>query len=301
MLLTGPDQEIKTFSVRKEWVVAAAVIFLIGVAGFGLFAHERVSRGLQSVQLSRLEGENRYLRDEVHRARSSLASIEATLDELYRSEHTLRLVADLPPVDEDIRQVGVGGMAHPREMPGAVLDPLLTQDVQALLTDVDFLNRKAELQEASFNEILNALEAKANSLRHQPSIRPVGAGYISSSFGRRRDPFTGLMAMHKGIDFSTRKGTPVVATADGVVASAGRNGGYGLAVLIDHGNGMKTRYAHCNTISVKAGERVKRGQIIGAAGMTGRATAVNVHYEVLLAGKPVDPAPYLLPAGEVVD
>lgn len=127
----------------------------------------------------------------------------------------------------------------------------------------------------------------------RPGGRPVTAGYVSSRFGTRTDPFTGRHAFHKGIDFAGREGAEVVAVASGVVIWSGDRYGYGQLVEINHGNGYVTRYAHNVDNLVAVGDTVRRGQVIARMGDTGRATGPNLHFEVLLNGRPVDPLTYI--------
>ena len=127
----------------------------------------------------------------------------------------------------------------------------------------------------------------------RPEGRPVTAGYVSSQFGGRTDPFTGRRAFHKGVDFAGREGAEVVAVASGVVIWSGERYGYGQLVEINHGNGYVTRYAHNVDNLVAVGDTVRRGQVIARMGDTGRATGPNLHFEVLLNDKPVDPLTYI--------
>jgi murein DD-endopeptidase MepM/ murein hydrolase activator NlpD len=127
----------------------------------------------------------------------------------------------------------------------------------------------------------------------RPGGRPVTQGYISSGFGNRTDPLTGRHAFHKGVDFAGRKGAEVVAVGSGVVIWSGERYGYGQLVEINHGNGYVTRYAHNVDNLVAVGDTVRRGQIIARMGTTGRATGPNLHFEVLLNDKPVDPLSYI--------
>jgi len=127
----------------------------------------------------------------------------------------------------------------------------------------------------------------------RPEGRPVTAGYVSSQFGSRTDPFTGRRAFHKGVDFASREGAEVVAVASGVVIWSGERYGYGQLVEINHGNGYVTRYAHNVDNLVAVGDTVRRGQVIARVGDTGRATGPNLHFEVLLNDKPVDPLTYI--------
>jgi len=126
-----------------------------------------------------------------------------------------------------------------------------------------------------------------------PEGRPVMAGYISSRYGNRTDPFTGRAAFHKGIDFAGRQGAEIVAVASGVVTWSGPRYGYGQMIEINHGNGYATRYAHNSDNLVAVGDTVKRGQRIGRMGDTGRATGANLHFEVLKNGRTVDPLTFI--------
>jgi len=147
--------------------------------------------------------------------------------------------------------------------------------------------------------LLGSLEARLESVRSgverqqalaaaTPSIWPV-VGYLSSMFGTRADPFTGGRDFHPGLDISANAGTPIRATADGTVESAGYAGNYGNAVVIRHGFGISTRYGHMSRIAAHTGLSVKRGEIIGYVGSTGRATSAHLHYEVLLNGQTINP------------
>jgi murein DD-endopeptidase MepM/ murein hydrolase activator NlpD len=163
--------------------------------------------------------------------------------------------------------------------------------------NLDQLIREAKFQEHSFKNIITSIKNKQHVWDHTPSIRPLadGNGLKVSGFGFRRDPFTRKLRMHEGIDFAERRGTPILATADGEVVSTGRRSGYGLAVEIDHGYGYSTLYAHCSVIKVKEGDNIKRGDVIALVGSTGRSKGPHVHYEVRVANRPVDPERYLLP------
>ena len=127
-----------------------------------------------------------------------------------------------------------------------------------------------------------------------PSDKPVRTAAFTSGFGVRSDPFRGAAAMHAGIDLAGPSGTPIHATADGIVSTAGYNsGGYGNLVKIDHGRGIETRYGHMSKMTVRAGERVTRGQLIGRMGSTGRSTGSHLHYEVRIDGRAVNPIPFM--------
>lgn len=132
-------------------------------------------------------------------------------------------------------------------------------------------------------------------LKHamSPAGRPISKGWLSSYYGKRTDPFNGRREMHKGVDFAGQMGSGIQATAAGVVTWAGKRYGYGNLVEINHGNGLSTRYGHCQEILVKVGEKVMQGQKIGLMGSTGRSTGPHVHYEVLKNGRQVNPTKYV--------
>jgi murein DD-endopeptidase MepM/ murein hydrolase activator NlpD len=137
------------------------------------------------------------------------------------------------------------------------------------------------------------LDAMDNGVISIPSIQPIANYTFTSAFGVRSDPFRGYAAMHAGVDLASPTGTPIYATADGIVDRAEWFGGYGNMVEIDHGKGIATRYGHMSRISAHPGERIKRGELIGYVGSTGRSTGSHLHYEVRIDGHAVNPIPFL--------
>ena len=147
------------------------------------------------------------------------------------------------------------------------------------------------LKSASFSRI-NHVYAKAWQKDIQPSMWPVN-GRLLSRFGEREDPFSGEGAMHTGVDISAPMGTQVHAAADGIVSHAEFMGGYGRLVVIEHGNGMRTYYAHLSRFDVVPGQEIRRGEVLGLSGASGKVTSPHLHFEVRLGGSPVNPYPYL--------
>lgn len=150
-----------------------------------------------------------------------------------------------------------------------------------------------ETRAQALDNSLQALDTIINGTNQVPLARPVRGSFVTSAFGTRTDPFLKRAAMHSGIDFKASTGTPILATAHGKVIEAGRNGGYGRMVEIDHGDGITTRYAHMSRITVSVGEQVEKGMVIGKAGSTGRSTGPHLHYEVRRNGDPLNPAKFL--------
>jgi murein DD-endopeptidase MepM/ murein hydrolase activator NlpD len=148
------------------------------------------------------------------------------------------------------------------------------------------------VQVVSFQQLDEFFKNQKSLLSSTPSIWPT-RGWVTSGFGMRKSPFTGLNETHKGWDIGARMGSQIRTTADGVVVVAGRKSGYGKMVEIDHGYGISTRYGHNSKNLVEVGDRVKRGALIGMVGSTGRSTGPHLHYEVLLNGVPVNPKNYI--------
>ena len=165
--------------------------------------------------------------------------------------------------------------------------------VSGLVSALDGLGYRLEDRQEQLSVLEDFLLNRKLRDEVLPEGRPVSAGYISSGFGTRTDPFTGRAAFHKGVDFAGRAGADVVAVASGVVIWSGDRYGYGEMVEVNHGNGFVTRYAHNNENLVVVGDTVKRGELIATMGATGRATGPNLHFEVLRNGQVVDPLTYI--------
>jgi len=163
-------------------------------------------------------------------------------------------------------------------------------DLSAMINQFD---RNLDFRTTQFSALESVLLGRQLSAEIRPSGKPVMAGYISSVFGERMDPFNGEEAFHKGLDFASEAGADVLAVAQGVVTYAGPREGYGVLVEINHGNGYVTRYAHNSRVSVARGDTVERGQAIAVVGSTGRSTGPHVHFEVLKDGRPIDPEAFV--------
>ena len=161
-------------------------------------------------------------------------------------------------------------------------------------------NEGAAAQFQALFQSWKKLDAITNGVISIPSIQPIANFTFTSAYGVRSDPFRGAAAMHAGIDLASPAGTPIYATADGVIDRAEWFGGYGNMVEIDHGKGIATRYGHMSRIAATAGQRVKRGDLIGYVGSTGRSTGNHLHYEVRIDGRAVNPLPFLASANYVM-
>ena len=180
----------------------------------------------------------------------------------------------------------VGGPEEPYTDGAGIGAPQVVAAMEQLGSDLD-------TREAQLGVLENVLMSQNLSARVYPQGRPVKAGWMSSYFGKRTDPFTGKPANHRGVDFAGKEGAEVIAVADGVVTWSADRYGYGQLVEINHGNGYATRYAHNSENLVKVGDEVRKGQTVALMGDTGRATGPNLHFEVLQNGRRVNPVKFI--------
>ena len=176
-----------------------------------------------------------------------------------------------------------------RDLPGDI-----SPAGDAFGTPLDETLREAREVSDCFEELLARMEVNASAWEGLPTILPLEHAEVTSSFGLRRDPLNGQLDWHPGLDLSAVVGTPVHAPAAGVVTRAGYFGDYGLMIEIDHGNGLTSRYGHLSRVNVRPGDQVEREDLLGQTGATGRVSAPHLHYEIQVAGRPVNPQPYIM-------
>ena len=234
-------------------------------------------------KLQALELENKILLQEVASARQKIEELRTEVFSLVESDEEIRLAADLPLIDDATRQAGIGGA-----LPSPGLDP-----AQELKLNLEQLELQVAIQKESYPEILQKMEENLDVAIHTPAISPVERIRLTSMFGFRNDPFTRMRKQHPGVDFGAPRGTPVFATADGVVTLAKRISTFGKVIRIDHGYGYETYYGHLQSFNVHNNQKVKRGEVIGFVGNTGRSTGPHLHYEVRIDKQAVDPMDYL--------
>ena len=222
-----------------------------------------------------------------------LNKLETVLNDLEsRDNNIYRVLFEANPIDPDIRKAGFGGINRYSNLEGFENSDLIIETTKK----IDILTKQIVIQSKSLDEIESLAKNKQLMLAAIPSIQPIkndDLNRIASGFGIRTDPFDKSRKMHSGIDFSAPKNTPVYAASNGIVKRADNSAiGYGKHIRIDHGFGYLTLYAHLNSYNVKRGENVKKGDIIGFVGNTGRSKGVHLHYEVHKDGKKVNPVNY---------
>ena len=287
----GSDTPMRLWVPGKWLLVSIILLFAFATANIAFFARNVFS----SFDRSSILAENEGLKKNLSFMRGRLDSLSAELASISNKN---RLLYDLADVSEPEHDYAIGG---PQLADIDAKDYMDYKNYSAAILNyrIDSLLFVAQQEIGAMDSVSSVLKKREKILRHTPSIKPM-RGFYSSGFGMRHDPITGGWRMHEGLDICAPKGTPVHATADGRVKFAGREHGFGKVVVIDH-IWFETRYAHLNEIKVRKGQRVERGDIIGTCGRTGRATGYHLHYEVRIAGKPVNPRDYILPQSVCVD
>lgn len=240
---------------------------------------KRMKRELENMKLQYELVNNRIAQlDEV------VAQLETRDDDIYR------VIFEADPIPEEVRNAGFGGVNRYKNLEGFKNSDLLIETKKKL----DVLTKKLYVQSKSYDEVIELAKKKEQMLASIPAIQPVSnkdLKRIASGFGYRIHPIYKTRKMHKGLDFSAPKGTPIFSTGDGVVTNSKNVGGrgYGKYVVIDHGYGYETLYGHMSKVNVRRGQKVKRGDIIGYVGNTGSSTAPHLHYEVIKNGRKINP------------
>ncbi len=236
------------------------------------------------------ERENTALRTEYISLNTQLQEVESQLSELRnRDDRFYRSILNLDPVPSSIREAGTGGSErdiHLRNLrkPGLVID---------VSQRIDKISNRIQIQSSSLENVYAEAVSNQHFLACKPSINPISSAdpcWLTSSYGFRNDPFTQRRTAHLGIDLAGPYGLDIHCTGEGTVIRAGSSRyGYGKEVLVDHGFGYTTKYAHLQDFVVKRGQKLKRGEVLGSLGSTGRSTGPHLHYEVRKNGHPVNP------------
>ncbi|HEY0407232.1 MAG TPA: peptidoglycan DD-metalloendopeptidase family protein [Pyrinomonadaceae bacterium] len=265
---TRSRARIRRISVHKRWmkIFAALGIITLCAALYGFY-------GLtQHLIHLRIERENQALRAENEKQRQQLSNLNHRVEAV---EESSRRLAEISGVEQEQQQQEIN--THGAGGPAIPLDEATALEHKTVQLEQELRNYEVALRERAMT----------------PSIWPV-TGELTDGFGGRRNPFGGYSSeFHTGQDIATLSGTPVAAAANGTVIFAGCQNGYGQIVIIDHGDGLTTRYGHLSKIETSVGQSITRGEILGRVGSTGRSTGPHLHYEVRINDKPVDPMQYL--------
>jgi murein DD-endopeptidase MepM/ murein hydrolase activator NlpD len=293
MFLPGPTAKVRTLSISKSVIKSAllSVAAVILLSFYLIYEYNDVKDKVWELQ---------SMREELMQQKAQVQNFALNILDYKRQmfllrdlDTKLRRAVSLGPRDKAQQVLGIGGpdelgLQNLTSMGEKKQDEALKEMHQELTQ----LKGAASKQEASLQMLIEYFEDKRSLYASTPSVWPV-RGWVTSPFGNRTSPFSGILKFHEGMDIAAQTGTPVVAPADGVVIKAGFSTGYGNMVEISHGYGLKTIFGHNSRLNVKAGQRVKRGDVISYVGDTGSSTGPHLHYEVRSNGLPVNPVKYM--------
>ena len=257
-------------------------IFLLVDRYFESPKYVAMSKGYEEVKFH-----NELQSNEIGEMRKMLSSLQERDDNLYR------VMLGAEPIPESIRKAGFGGSDRYKELRGLSKEELIRKNYQ----DMDALKKQMYVQTKSYDEIVQLAKRKDDMLAAMPAIQPVSKTqlkWLTSGYGYRIHPIYRTRKKHTGVDYSVSPGTPIYATGDGVIERTEiRAGGYGKNIIVNHGFGFKSLYAHLSAFNVRKGQKVKRGELIGYSGSTGSSTGPHLHYEVIVNGVKRNPVHYM--------
>lgn len=284
-----------TLSPRMALVAISGLAVAVLLSVIGLYAVTfRVAATLEipyirdlasSLMRGEIERNEQFVRDNVSAMARRLGEMQAQLMRLDALGERVAKLAGIRPEEFNFRDLPGRGGAEPADTRPLSLSELSDQ-VERVARGVE---SRADYLDVVESELMSA-QVRTALLPHNT---PVTSGFVGSGFGSRLDPFSGQMAMHAGLDFAAPVGTPILAAAGGVVSVSEYNPAYGNMIIVDHGNGLQTLYAHASKLQARAGEIVRKGQQIAQVGSTGRSTGAHLHFEVHVNGTPQNPARFL--------
>jgi murein DD-endopeptidase MepM/ murein hydrolase activator NlpD len=282
--------EVRRFYLKIASIICVTTLLAVGLI-IGLNQMTVNFLGFGSNEAEALAGENAALRARVSAMTDIVSELRESLDRVEQQGDELRLMVDLPPVDDQVKEAGTGGSSIPELMSVSLSDgPGELSELGSLLSK---MSGELKIQEQNYTQILNKYESNKAYFAALPALKPMRGAYSSNKFGMRMHPILGVMKRHTGLDIHGNVGTEVVASGDGIVTMAGHSGGgYGNIVVINHGYGYQTLYAHLSKVLVRRGKKVRRGDPIARSGKSGLVSGPHLHYEVRRNGVSLDPTDF---------
>ncbi len=293
-LLVIPQKKssIRKVNVSGIFLRFISLVLTIGILSIVYFSYDYVKIKGKIGELAELKELSTIQKKQIDMLDSKVAEFGKKMTELKQFDKKIRIITNLEDEEDDGKLLGMGGpIPEEKRLDGKMAD-VEKVIIGRVHGSIDQLLGEADHQEKSFKELLEFLKKQKSLLATTPSIWPV-RGWVTSEFGYRISPFTGRREFHRGIDIATRMKKEIVAPAGGVVTKARPDTGMGNEVRINHGNNIITVYGHMLKSTVKKGRRVKRGDLIGYVGNSGRSTGPHLHYGVLVKGIYVNPRRHL--------
>ena len=296
----GP-RKIRQIKIPRFWVFSFVVLFLAGSLSLAWVVRDYLSIKQSLPYLSSLQEENMLQKQQITSLAGKVDAINQKMAELKEFDRKVRVMVSHDPskgsgmesAGEQQQFIGVGGSDSSLGGINSPSERGHKKLVRMMYRALDNLDSDISVQKDEKAELMRLLDRQKSILACTPSVWPA-KGWVSSGFGYRLSPFTNEKELHRGLDICSRKGAPVLAPADGVVAYVETDPGYGKTVIINHGYGLNSVYAHLEKVHVKKGQVVRRHQEIATVGDSGRTTGAHLHYEVHLNGVPVNPIKYIL-------
>jgi murein DD-endopeptidase MepM/ murein hydrolase activator NlpD len=290
---------LKNFRLPVYAVLIIAGVFASITVSTIVLSINRTRRTFGQMNLTRAEREGNDLITRLDSLSNALRQAQSVFDGHIAQDDRERTYWQLAHIHPDIWSMGIGGKRVERSP--QIANKHVQYMIDEIYESIDVLKGKYYLRQTSLREIQTQIEDNLYLWSHVPSVHPLPGRRICSGYGYRTDPITKKIRMHWGVDIGAPRGTKILATADGIVSFAGWVSGYGWTVIIDHGFGFKTVYAHCQKILVKLRTLVKRGQAVARVGSTGRSISPHLHYEVRVSGMRINPAKYINNSSVVFD
>ncbi len=293
VILPDGVNTVKQVKIPKLFL-GLILIFMFAATGalvWGSMDYYKVKS--QVPEHARLVEENNQKEAQLVALTNKIDVINSKMVELIEFDNKLKVMADLEPGVDNTQFLGVGGPDSAFIDSEYSVENAHKKLVRLMHQSLDNLDTAISVETEEKNELFKFLENQKSILACTPSIWPA-KGWPNDGFGYRKSPFTGKKEFHQGLDISARKGSPVIAPADGYISIAGKSSSLGNYITISHGYGYKTRYGHLSKILVTKGQAVKRGEEIALIGSTGRSTGPHLHYEVYRNDVPVNPKIYIL-------
>lgn len=297
LVLPDASSTPRKFHISKTVLTVLSSLAAVAIVTFAFFLYQYVNVNVRLLELKQLRveaGERTVLAEKV-------GQLEGELTRLRDLDHRLRAVVGLDTTDTKPKPSSFAQGGAETVSRNALLDALKQRTgrlVDWLNRDLSALGEEISSRERSLRELKAFIDERASVLAATPTILPVN-GLVTAGYGYRKSPFTGKRELHEGLDIAAPYGSPIVATADGIVTFAGPLAAYGNVVFVDHGHGFSTFYAHCSSYRAREGQRVRRGEVIAHVGTTGRTTGPHVHYEVHVNGVISNPMKYAVDTSTV--
>jgi murein DD-endopeptidase MepM/ murein hydrolase activator NlpD len=298
---SSSSNRVRNLVVGRAAICLVLAITVLGSLGLARCVYFGASYGYAKLGMYYNLKQNHQLKQKLQFFHRFAQEENGKISNLVSFEDKTRLKFGLEKISDDVRKAGVGGRPDNDEIAVTSLGDPSVIKAYSIKETLDALLRQTSIQDSTFNRVATYVEQQSDMWKQRPSISPVW-GRITSTFGYRVHPFTGAYVLHEGLDISGAIGTPIKSAADGIVSFVGFKDYFGRVVMISHpASGFKTLFAHLQKPAVVEGQAIKRGDLVGYLGNTGRSTGPHLHFEVHKWNDTVNPMDYFLPTDTMVD